>query len=282
MKSTPEPVMSVITELNAGTDYRQAKRSLQRDGAVVVRGLLSSALRANVVNDVYSLLSLVRTEVSTAPSAANAVDALSREIQSLLRTEPEHQSHIYDAINSMPSMHALASSESVLTAVRCLLSSTVSIHHRKLLLMAPPEGSWHVPSWHQDWYYNEGPPSTLTLYAPLQRTDLSNGGLTLALGQHPLYPHGDHDIGRPCKWHHIAPRTVDNFEQSPVPTLEPGDVLFFHSLVPHAAAVNTSNHMRFVVNVRYFDMTDDEFVGAGWRCGNLTHAREALSRRETT
>jgi ectoine hydroxylase-related dioxygenase (phytanoyl-CoA dioxygenase family) len=220
-------------------------------------------------------------EVGVDASAACAVEAVSREIKALFQSEPERQSHIYDALNSMPSMHAIASSEVVLEVVRHLLSPAVSVHHRKLLLMAPPEGSWHVPSWHQDWYYNEGPSSTLTLYAPLQPTDLSNGGLTLALGQHPLYPHGDHDIGRPCKWHHIDPRTVDSFEQSAVQRLEPGDVLFFHSLVPHAASVNASNHMRFVVNLRFFDMTDDEFVKAGWRFGNLSHARQALSRRDT-
>ena len=83
-------------------------------------------------------------------------------------------------------------------------------------------------------------------------------------------------------WFSIAFQKVfSEFERRASAELEPGDVLFFHSLVPHAASVNLTQFMRFVVNLRYFDMTESAFVSAGWQCGQLAHAREALSRRHT-
>ena len=273
------PLFEALAE-DAVLEPHNLRMALTADGACIVRGLLATEQMSAVLWDLASLLVPPGNSVSQR-DASSSVEELSRRVCMLCTTDAERQSQIYEAMSNMPSLHGLASANNVLKVVRSLLSPTISIHGRKLLLMAPPEGTWHVPSWHQDWYYNAGPTSTLTMYAPLQKTDLTNGMLTLALGQYDLQPHGDYDIGRPCKWHHIDPSVATNFDRCITPTLFPGDVLFFHSLTPHAASVNGSESMRFVINIRYFDMDDPAFSRAGWRVGNLDHARSALSRRDS-
>ena len=146
--------------------------------------------------------------------------------------------------------------------------------------MSMPHAEWHLAAWHQDWYYNEGPYSTITLYAPLQKTDHKNGSLSFALGEHhkPPVPHDEHDHGINTKWHSLPPDVVHGFERVVSTSLEVGDILLFHSLTPHTPCKNQSNYVRFVLNLRYRDLRDPQFLNEGWRMKNITHARQAMQR----
>jgi ectoine hydroxylase-related dioxygenase (phytanoyl-CoA dioxygenase family) len=146
--------------------------------------------------------------------------------------------------------------------------------------MSLPETHWHLAGWHQDWYYNKGPGSTLTIYAPLQDTTGQNGSLQLALGEHhrgPL-PHDDHPTEPPTKWHTLSPREVAGFTRVVDTELAVGDVLLFNSLVPHTARVNRSESVRFVVNLRYQDLADPTFLETRWQVAPSPEARQAMAR----
>ena len=112
-----------------------------------------------------------------------------------------------------------------------------------------PAGTWQLAGWHHDFYYNEGTDDTLTLYAPLQRTDAKNGGLVLALGEHRrgLLPHGDHSFpnGR-TKWHTLDEATVKSFPHLVERELDAGDALFLHSLLPHTKLKIVAEHFQRV------------------------------------
>ena len=62
--------------------------------------------------------------------------------------------------------------------------------------------------------------------------------------------------------------------------MDAGDVLFLHSLCPHTAQVNKSEHVRFVINLRYRDMTDKKYLENNWYIREIVEAREALTRKE--
>ena len=211
-----------------------------------------------------------------------AVQDLSDRIQALVDQYPELQSVLYDVVGCLPDMHQFASSNKVINFIAQLLETeAVGIHSRLIVLMNLPDATWHLASWHQDWYYNKGPESTVTAYIPLQYTSEVNGALQLALGEtaRGALQHGDHEYGHESKWHRLEADTVASFENVVQTEVDRGDALFFHSLTPHSPLRNRSSHIRFVINLRYRDLADENFVNNGWKPGDLSQAREALARK---
>jgi phytanoyl-CoA hydroxylase len=252
------------------------------DGLLILRGLFAPVHYRGVVRDVAERLTLLEQHHGLEPGPRDGdVHALSARLMRLEAHAPGAQSVLYDAMNGTPALHRLATEERLLAAVRALLSPTVALHHRFLLLMSLPGNEWHLPVWHQDWFYNRGPHSTLTVWAPLQRVDADNGALLLVPGawRDGVIEHGEHDHGVRTKWVSVPPERVERWDRVVSATLDVGDVLIFNSLVPHSARLNRSEHVRFVINLRYQDLADADFLAGGWRLPPAADARAALARQ---
>lgn len=257
------------------------------DGVIVVRNLFDPPFFAGIILDLEKRIALlenrygidVRADAATGTSVPE-LGRLSARIEALEARRPGLQSVLYDAMSRSPAMHSAAADSAVIDLIGNFVEPPVAHHDRFILLMSQPQKTWHLAGWHQDWYYNEGPDDTVTFYAPLQRTDETNGMLLFALGAHcsGLMPHGEFDGGFRTKWHVIDPHHVAQFERIAAPALDLGDVALFKSLVPHSARVNTGSAIRFVLNFRYHGLNDSAFVDNGWRVQPAERARTALLR----
>lgn len=252
------------------------------EGVLLVKNLFDPAEFLPIRNDLAGRLTLLERHYGCDVSEnANEITQISDRLLRLEEQVPGTQSILYDSMNAAPSLHAMGTNPKLMAILKKLLSPEISIHDRYIILMSMPHAEWHLATWHQDWYYNEGPHSTITLYAPLQKTDHQNGSLTFALGEHqrdPI-PHDEHDHGISTKWHSLPPDVVHDFERVVPTALEVGDALLFHSLVPHTPSRNESNYVRFVLNLRYRDLRDPQFLKDGWRIKEITRARQAMQRR---
>ena len=251
------------------------------EGVLLVKQLFAPADLQPMCTELSGRLSLLEQHYGLeVQEDASQIAQISDRLQQLEQRCPGAQSILYDAMNAAPSLHASGTHPRLMSLLQQLLSPEISIHDRYIILMSMPDAEWHLASWHQDWYYNEGPWSTITLYAPLQNTDHRNGSLTFALGEHqkPPVPHDEHDHGIRTKWHSLPPDVVQGFDRVVPTALEAGDVLLFHSLTPHTPSKNQSNHVRFVLNLRYRDLRDPQFLKDGWRIKEITHARKAMQR----
>jgi len=251
------------------------------DGFVVRRGLFSDDAYRAVRRDLAERLALLEAHHGLEPGPVeDGVPGLSARLLRLERQSPGAQGVLYDAMSGAPALHRFATDERLLATVRALLSPTVALHHRFIVLMSLPGDTWHLPVWHQDWFYNRGPASTLTVWAPLARVDADNGALLLAPGvwRDGAIEHAEHDHGVRTKWVSLPPDVVSDFPRTVSADLDVGDVLILNSLVPHSARVNRSPHVRFVINLRFQDLTDPEFIAAGWRAAPAVQARAALAR----
>ena len=258
----------------------------REDGVIVMRHVFAPGACRGIVGDLERRTALLERHHGLARNSAeqDGIEAIGRRIAALDASHPGAQSILYDAMSKAPSMHAMASSRALIGVAENFVPPPVAHHDRFILLMSLPGEAWHLAGWHQDWYYNEGPPGTMTLYAPLQRTTAENGLLRFALGEHRrgVLPHGDYPVGDGCefatKWHTIDPAEIGRFRRITTTELEVGDLLVFNSLVPHSAQINRSRAIRFVLNFRYHGLDDAAFTGDGWRIGDIGHARGALSR----
>lgn len=272
-----------VHEVRGGSPLSEADLKAYRDdGVILIRQAIPEAVLAGVDEDLLDRIKLLQSHHSIeTQSGLNAASTVHANLTELYARLPEAQSALYDVMSLSPSIANAAALPGIHGYVKQLLSPIFAIHHRRILLMSPPENEWHLPVWHQDWYYNEGPATTMTLYAPLQRTTSFNGGLKLALGewQNGFIEHGAHDHGVRTKWQSLPPERVAQFGRVVTPELERGDVLFFNSLVPHSAQLNRSANVRLVINLRFQDLVDREFTEQYWRTGAITHARKALASK---
>jgi len=253
----------------------------EEEGVLLAKNLFTPEDYLPIRNDLAGRLSLLEQHYGSEISEnGNEITQISDRLIRLEELAPGTQSILYDSMHSAPSLHTMGAHPKLVTILEKLLSTDISIHDRYIILMSMPQGEWHLASWHQDWYYNEGPYSTITMYAPLQKTDHKNGSLTFALGEHhkPPVPHDEHDHGITTKWHSLPPDVVHNYDRVVPTSLDVGDVLLFHSLTPHTPSKNQSNHVRFVLNLRYRDLRDPQFLNEGWRIQEITRAREAMQR----
>ena len=251
------------------------------DGFLILRGFFAPEHYRAVARDLAQRLALIEKHHGADPGPLDdEMAGLSARLIRLERRVPGAQSVLYDAMNGAPALHRLATDYSLLATVRALLSPTVALHHRFIVLMSMPGDEWHLPVWHQDWFYNRGPASTLTVWAPLQRVDARNGALLLAPGacRRGFIEHAQHDHGVRTKWVSLPPDAVSGWRGTVSADLDVGDVLVMNSLVPHSARLNRSEHVRFVINLRYQDLADPEFIAAGWRVASAAEARSALAR----
>jgi phytanoyl-CoA hydroxylase len=137
----------------------------------------------------------------------------------------------------------------------------VLAHHNCVMTKHPHYGT--ATGWHRDIrYWSFARNDLVTVWLALGRETASNGALHVIPGSHRL------DIGRHQldELDFLRPDAPDNqplFAQGVPVELQPGDVLFFHSGLFHAAGRNDSEAVKMSVAFAY--RGESNFPGAGSR-----------------
>lgn len=250
------------------------QQSFEANGFSLERGFLC---REKIHDIAAELLRRVEIQLSYAglsidcpgPPPGEGIDVvqhLSRQLIRLEKARPGSQARIYDEVNRMPTMFALACNPRLIALAKELCSADIAIHTRLNMIMAMPGDEWHIAVWHQDGFY--GPSNHFVAYIPLQPTGAHNGGLRIAPGMHrdALLEHVPchAEWGVESKFHTLAPELVSSFPEDRQLELEAGDLLCFDRWLPHTASINRSNEVRFAITIRYVDLADPEFASRGW------------------
>lgn len=197
-----------------------------------------------------------------------SASTLSRDLIRLEEARPGSQAAIYNEVNRMPSMHALAAHPRLLSIARELYGDDIAVHPRLNMIMSMPGDEWHLGVWHQDGFY--GPSNHLVTYIPLQATGAHNGGIVVAPGGHTsgLLPHRENGSSAwelQSKFFTLEREVVESFPEQKQLDLGAGDLLCFDRWLPHSVSLNRSEHVRFAITIRYIDLSDPEFAGRGWQ-----------------
>ncbi len=276
-------MLPILTLEAIASDLSILRQAYSEQGGFIIPQLLPVAEIDQVLQTITETAGLLG-DCSAIDTSLSLAQQASRYVQSVHAQREGGQGLIYEAISQTPLMHHIASHSAIMNVVRSILSSHVVLHQRLLVLMSLPEDGWHLGRWHQDYYYNGGPETTCTVYIPLQKVNQRNGGLLLAPGRHRegMFDHDVRQYDVPTKWNTIDPEIVATFDPLQQIELEAGDALFFHSMLPHAAQMNHTPDVRFVINLRYRDLLDKSYREAGWKIPELTAARQALARKSLT
>ncbi len=231
------------------TDLERA--SFERDGFLVRRRLVTDAMREQMqrisADHLRQLIAPIEYEIDVkypgAPSNPDAPGA--RTSRRLLQAYARHDA-----------FRAWATSADVGSTLKALFGSgddpmLSQCHHNCVMTKAPGYSS--VTLWHQDnRYWSFDYENLISVWLALGHENRQNGCLRVIPGSHRL----SLDSGRFDAAMFLRPDFAENkslIGEAQVVELEPGDVLFFHSRLFHAAGRNLSDETKLSVVFTYHE-----------------------------
>ncbi|MDE0990582.1 MAG: phytanoyl-CoA dioxygenase family protein [Pseudomonadales bacterium] len=223
--------------------------AFERDGYIVVRNMVPAQrfgeLRTIATDHLSQLIAPIEFEVDVGyPGApvdvsSPGADTLRRLLQAFARDEAFRLWALDPEVKRI--LACLLQTEEDLSVSQC--------HHNCIMTKAP--GFSSVTLWHQDsryWAFDYE--NLVSVWLALGKEDKTNGCMRVIPGSHKVDP----DSGRFDAAMFLRPDLSENkllIEQAITVELNPGDVLFFHSRLFHAAGRNLSDETKLSVVFTY-------------------------------
>jgi phytanoyl-CoA hydroxylase len=229
----------------------------ERDGYLVFRGLLEPAAceRMLAVAKEQLQAALPPLEYEAELGYAGAPSSLEAEGGRTVR-------RLRNAYGRDALLADWASDQRVVTKLRQLFNEPVSLtlaHHNCVMTKHPQYGT--ATGWHRDIrYWSFTKPDLVVSWLALGDEVASNGSLKFIPGSHRLTIAPE----RLDELLFLRPEHPDNqplFRQGKEVELHQGDVVLFHSLLFHAAGVNTSDKVKISVAFAYHGCSNQPIQG---------------------
>jgi phytanoyl-CoA hydroxylase len=231
----------------------QAQRdAFATDGFFIIRGFAAPAIGAEIEHEI---INAIRNDPPSAHPGAPAYQTTGELFIQPEQKPPEQVRAPEDLISKVFNPHlngagaAFADSSEVAEIVSGLLGEPASVFQSQFIFKNP--GAWGQP-WHQDSYYfpfDRRP--EIGVWLAISEATLENGCLAAIPGGHhnPVLEHGpDQRPGANYGYTEIQGLPEDRA----VPLLmQPGDCLFFHSLLPHRSFDNRAASRRSAIVYHY-------------------------------
>lgn len=167
------------------------------------------------------------------------------------------------ACSRFPALREFALCADVASALRTCLGSEepclAQAHHNCVMTKFPDHSS--ATLWHQDIrYWSFDRPDLVSMWIALGREDVHNGCLRVIPGSHRM----EFDRGRFDHALFLRPELTDNkplLRSARLVELEPGDVLFFHSRLLHAAGPNRTDRVKLSAVFTFHAATNHPIPG---------------------
>ncbi len=217
----------------------QEIRSFQEGGLILKTGLVA----ANTVQQIRQECQNIHERMRQAPLAGVHVSWENEDAQDLVR-QLMHSELI------SPTLNNLLRSDTILDIVEDLIGPDISLFHSKLLPKSRGSGA-EVP-WHQDyayWQRETNQPLMVNCMLAIDPADRHNGCLEFLPGSH-KWGLQEHERHQEAFGVFLPGRYYPRPESKALP-MQPGDALFFTSLVIHGSAPNRSDADRWANTIAY-------------------------------
>jgi ectoine hydroxylase-related dioxygenase (phytanoyl-CoA dioxygenase family) len=240
----PEPQASELQSSPPSTRPRGAltageQAAFERDGYVVVRGMLGSAAMAQLTRWTSELEEATETPGRhMVYGETSLIDKQTRLIQRIENFCPFHDG-----------FDTLLTGGLLIDAASQAFGETAVMFKDKINFKMPG-GDGFKPHQDQQAGWSRYASLFITALVAIDDATPENGCLEIAAGQHRRGLLGP-------EWRPLEPADMTSFTLDPLPTLA-GDVVFFDSYVPHGSLANLSAHQRRVLYVTYNRLSEGD------------------------
>jgi ectoine hydroxylase-related dioxygenase (phytanoyl-CoA dioxygenase family) len=218
------------------------RQQFERDGFLLKKGLLSKDQVAQISTEIDALHERMAQNTPNGVGVAweHLQDGKPRKIRQLMNSEVVS-----------PTLNSSLRSDTVLDIVESLIGPEIALFHSKLLMKAAQDGT--VTPWHQDFAYwkkdNNGPVQVNCMLA-IDPATKENGCIQFAPGTQKL---GllTHEQRKNMSFGVFLPGYFNERPEAVLVEMEPGDCVFFGSLVIHGSDGNKSAKHRRANTVAY-------------------------------
>ena len=232
----------------SGNIAREQVQSFQDNGYIIFRGLASEA-ETRAMRQVAEQ----ELEENTLPLEYEASVAYPGAPESITAPGGTTVRRLLQAYSREDVLSGWAIDQRVCNRLRQLFKDEslllVQNHHNCIMTKHPRYSS--ETHWHQDnryWAYEES--DLITVWLALGHEEQANGGMYLIPGSHRM-EFDDERYDEELFMREDLPRNQTLIEQAVLAELEPGDVLFFHSRLFHAAGRNQTERRKFALVYTY-------------------------------
>ena len=231
--------------------------AFRASGLVTVRGMVGEAVRTSILEVAHAHLA---GEVAPAeyeaqlhyPGAPASLDAPGgHTIRRLLQ-----------ACARDPVFRAWGTCEPLANRLRQLFGSQVAlapVHHNCIMTKQPRYGS--VTGWHQDSrYWSFERPELISVWLALGHEFPDNGCLSFIPGTHSMQ-FAPERLDDGAFLREDSAENRDLISKRVTPLLEPGDVVFFHCRMFHAASANCTDQTKFSLVFTYHALDNSPLPG---------------------
>jgi phytanoyl-CoA hydroxylase len=230
----------------------------ERDGFLIFRGLATPA-----ECEAMRTVAAAHLQAATAPVEYEAEVGYAGAPRSLDAPGGRTIRRLRDAWHRHPIFTQWASDPRLVQPLAQLFREDVVLtlaHHNCVMTKHPDFGT--ATGWHRDIrYWSFAKPDLISVWLALGTEDGSNGALKVIPGSHRVTLEADQldelDFLRPD-----VPANQPLFAQGITLPLQPGDVLFFHSRLFHAAGRNDSERVKMSVVFAYHGKSNHPIAGS--------------------
>jgi ectoine hydroxylase-related dioxygenase (phytanoyl-CoA dioxygenase family) len=213
--------------------------AFERDGFVVVRGMLGSAAMAQLTHWTAELEAAPETPGRhMVYGETSLLDQHTRLIQRIENFCPSHDG--FDALLTSGALIGAASQA----------FGEAAVMFKDKINFKMPGGDGFKPHQDQQAGWSRYASLFITALVAIDDATPENGCLEIAAGQHRRGLLGP-------EWRPLEPADMSGFALEPLPT-RAGDVVFFDSYVPHGSLANLSAHQRRVLYVTYNRLSEGD------------------------
>lgn len=247
-----------------------------RDGFLVVKGFFDLETHIKpITNDIQSIIEIVCTKYGVCIPNPDLFYSGYLELKEVNRN---YASEVYDAVKQLGSFMQLLSSEHILNTIKQLMpqESLVAIARNGFgIRIDDPYDIKFKTNYHQDYSGQLRSPRGIALWSPLVDITPDIGPVIFAKGSHlsGVFPiltvdkiHPDIKVNADAYNFANENKLLSAYERV-APLLDVGDAIFIDFLNAHCSGQNKSNHSRWCMQLRYFNMKEPVGISHSWSGG---------------
>ncbi|HYF48778.1 MAG TPA: phytanoyl-CoA dioxygenase family protein [Planctomycetota bacterium] len=216
-------------------------KQFDEQGFLLKRGLVSPAMAAQISAECHALHEQMAAH--TQPEVH-----VSWEVQK--ENRPKRIRQLMHSEKVSAGLNSVLRSDEVLDVVESILGPDVSLFHSKLLMKAAHDGT--ITPWHQDyayWKQANNRPAYVNAMMAIDPATKENGAIQFVPGSHKqgLIPHDRRNEAFGV----FLPGYFGDRKDAVLCEMQPGDIVFFGSLIIHGSDGNRSDKDRRANTVAY-------------------------------